>query len=351
MALRLFLIAFVVSLGLTALLIRWAPLLRLVDQPGERKVHIRPTPRGGGLAIFLGFLVALLDVWTTVFNLATAPHSLLQLEMLRFVGLGFLVVLLGLLDDWFNLPWPIRLTAQAALAAAVVIWVASSPFHRTQYSILSTQYPVIAGVFATIWIVALINAFNMLDNMDGLSAGVAWIAAATFAALVWSAGSKASYAHLSHLMLMGTLAGFLCFNRPPARIFMGDAGSTFLGFFFGVYSLTDRVTKPDVPQTWLVPVCILAVPLYDQTTVVALRLWQRRSPFYADKQHLSHRLAALGLSQPMAVGVIYVLALVSGGAGWALMKGSSELAWWIGGGLVGLWALVAAVEYVPHFRK
>src|SRR5262249_40406604 len=149
---------------------------------------------------------------------------------------------------------------------------------------------------------------NMLDNMDSLSAGVAWIAAAllAMAPLFRPDQSRDWQVGLPYLVFMGALSGFLWFNRPPARIFMGDAGSTFLGFFLSVSSVDESSW---LPPHRAAPLLILAVPWYDLTTVVALRLWQRGSPFHADKQHLSHRLVRLGLRPPMAVYVIYLLAL------------------------------------------
>lgn len=320
------LMALLTSLALTALLVRWAPRLGLVDQPGARKVHTRPTPKGGGLALFASLAVAT-GLQSIIHSPCPLSHSSLIL-----LGLGFLIVVLGLLDDIFNLPWQLRLGVQLAVAAAAVVWV-------VPYSVLGTTV-------AVLWIVALVNAFNMLDNMDALSAGVAWIAAGTFASVLLPRGGDG----LPYVLLLGALTGFLWFNRPPARLFMGDAGSTFLGFFLGVRSLSDGFINPDEPHTWLVPLCVLAVPLYDQATVVALRLWQGHSPFHADKQHLSHRLVALGLRPPAAVGVIWLLGVVSGAAGLALVKLPGN-AWWFAGGLAVVWAAVAYVEYVPQFHR
>jgi UDP-GlcNAc:undecaprenyl-phosphate GlcNAc-1-phosphate transferase len=150
---------------------------------------------------------------------------------------------------------------------------------------------------------------------------------------------------------MLALSGFLWFNRPPARIFMGDAGSTFLGFFLGVRSLETTVLVPGGWQYWGVPLCILAVPLYDMTSVVALRLWQGHSPFHADKQHFSHRLVALGLTSPFAVRLIYLMAAASGATGLLLYQGSDTAVWWLGGQLACWWLTIAGIEYFRHFRS
>lgn len=318
MAVGLPLTAFAISLLLTAILIHLAPRLGLMDQPDARKVHTRPVPKGGGLALVAAVTMA-----------ALANPRFSQTDAV-LLGLGLLIALLGLLDDLFNFSWQLRLGVQFLVAASAVHWI---------------EMNWVVGVLAMFWIVAFVNAFNMLDNMDALSAGVAWIAAGMFAVI------PGDHSAMPYLILMGALAGFLWFNRPPARIFMGDAGSTFLGFFFGVRTLSDGIIRIDTPKTWLVPLCVLAVPLYDQVTVVVLRLWQGKSPFHADKQHLSHRLVALGLSQPAAVGVILLFGIVSGAAGIAIMRLDETMAWIVFGGFVFGWLVVALVEYFPHYRK
>src|SRR5207253_4586149 len=140
--------------------------------------------------------------------------------------------------------------------------------------------------------------------------------------------------------------------RPPARIFMGDAGSTFLGFFLGVRSLGPEVVDAAAPATWAVPLFILAVPWYDLPTVVTLRLWQGRSPFHADKQHLSHRLVALGLSPPRAVDTICLLAAVIGAGGLVLfLLGSGRNATAVYVFLGSCWFALAAFDYLTRKKR
>lgn len=313
-----------VAWGLTALLLRWAPSLGLIDQPSARKVHTQPTPRGGGLAIYAGMVAT-----TALLPTVRAP------ELLTILGLGLAIVILGLWDDLHPLPWQFRLGVQA-VTAAVVVWM--WPAERGW----------LVRVFGVCWIVGLINAFNMLDNMDALSAGVAWVAAAAFAGIRWLAGDPAGALPL--LMLMGATAGFLWFNRPPARIFMGDAGSTFLGFFLAVGSLEFAFFEHEEASRWLAPLCVLAVPCYDLVTVVTLRMRQGRSPFHADKQHLSHRLVLLGLTSPVAVLVIHVCALASGLAGLAVSRSGGWPALFIGLQLACWWVALSLVEYCRHYR-
>jgi UDP-GlcNAc:undecaprenyl-phosphate GlcNAc-1-phosphate transferase len=366
-----FLIPLVISLlGITALL-RWAPVLGLVDVPNDRKIHARPIPTGGGLAIFAAWAVTVGLPW-------------FRFESLGVVGgAGLVIVVLGLADDLRPLPWQFRLGIQTATAVATLAVLSarySSPITHCYFLLL-----------ALFWIVGVVNAFNMLDNMDALSAGVAWIAAGFLvAALVWIApddlagkdlematGPKMEQTvttspphdlttplshHATHpafriqhsalyplFALMGALTGFLWYNRPPARIFMGDAGSTFLGFLLAVASLQGGIIDRHLPRTWAVPLCVLAIPWYDMTSVVFIRWRQGKSPFYADKQHLSHRLVNRGLSPAAAVGVIYLLALAIGVGGLLVYHVAGSL--FVILYLIGCWAGLGLFEYWTRAKR
>ncbi len=319
----LFYFPLVISWVLTDLLIRWAPRLRLVDYPSDRKVHGQPTPRGAGLAIFAAVLAM-------SYELSAISYQTL---------LGTIIVLLGLLDDLRPLPWPIRLIVQFAVSSFAVF-------------LCLPPCPWFVRAAAVVWIAGLINAFNMLDNMDALSGGVAWIAAGFLAVLSWLGAREAIAEWGMYIALMGGLSGFLWFNRPPARIFMGDAGSTFLGFTIGLGSVQVIVREEGSPWRWLVPPCILAVPCYDLVSVVLLRLSQGRSPFHADKQHLSHRLANRGLSSWTAVRVIYLLALASGASGVILyVVRDGTIAWLIVGQLAVWWLVIAVMEFATKEKR
>jgi UDP-GlcNAc:undecaprenyl-phosphate GlcNAc-1-phosphate transferase len=163
-----------------------------------------------------------------------------------------------------------------------------------------------------------VNSFNLLDNMDGLAAGVAWIAAVILAAVMLvqpepeSSGPQLFVAGFL-LVLAGSLAGFWWHNRPPATIFMGNAGSYFVGFCLATATLMATFAGGDVPRhAVFAPLCLLAVPIYDTLTVVAIRLRERRSLLAGDKNHFSHRLVRLGLSPRQAVGTVYLLSTACG---------------------------------------
>jgi len=169
-----------------------------------------------------------------------------------------------------------------------------------------------------VWIVGLVNSFNMLDNMDGLSAGVAAIAAAMLAAVMLLAGDPVTHQPQLFvggflLVLVGALVGFLWHNRPPARLFMGDAGAYLIGYLLATASLRGTFTGGDAPvYAVLAPLCVLAVPLYDTVTVILIRLRSGRSPFVGDKSHFSHRLVELGMTKTQAVLTIYLTTATCG---------------------------------------
>jgi UDP-GlcNAc:undecaprenyl-phosphate GlcNAc-1-phosphate transferase len=313
-----------------AALVRFAPQLRLVDKPDPtRKIHTRATPLGGGLAFTLPlFLIAWVVAPLAPSLLETLPYPH-PLDPRWFLGLG--LILLGLLDDLRPVPWPVRLGAHLAAAGVAAV-----------YCLPPLDVP--SRVLAALWVAAMINALNMLDNMDGLSGGVA-LSALFYLSIIFLflAPENRRLVELGPcLTLLGAVGGFLWFNAPPARLFMGDAGSTFLGFFIGLTSV-QAATLPAVPAVpWLLPPCLCAAACYDMLTVVALRLYQGRSPFKADKQHLSHRLVRLGLSRPRAVFAIVLMAQ-AGGLCAAAVYVAPPLVSWLVAGQLACWGLLLIV--------
>ncbi|MDO5552409.1 MAG: MraY family glycosyltransferase [Planctomycetia bacterium] len=334
--------AFVVSYVSCLIVRRWAPRLGLVDKPGYRKIHDAPVPTGGGLAIWLAVILPLLLAWFVLFfhvDLLTEslpgaagllPAGLASglSELGNFVathrdgflwqsgrlglllGLGTILVVLGTLDDRYGLGWKIRLLVQFLVASAAVAlgWRATC----------FLDVPWLTGLLSVFWIVGLINSFNMMDNMDGLAAGVASICACflAFVLLVCSrnadSGSPQYFMAGLLLILVGALWGFLVHNRPPARLFMGDGGAYFIGFLLATTTLSATfVGRGTAPQAIFVPLCILAVPLYDLTSVVLIRLSNKKSPFEGDKNHYSHRLVKLGLTRVQAVLTIYLTTIIT----------------------------------------
>ena len=226
------------------------------------------------------------------------------------VAAATVLTIVGLADDVRHIGWQIRLGIQALVATSVVLagWRLS----------VFVDAPVVLTAVSIVWIVGLINSFNMLDNMDGLTAGVGTISASILAAVMVLAPNPESnqpqlFVAGFLLVLVGALLGFLLHNRPPARLFLGDAGSYFIGFWIAVATIMATFAGGDTPaHAVLAPLCVLSVPIYDTLTVVLIRLREGRSPFEADKNHFSHRLVELGLSKTQAVLTIYLMTATTG---------------------------------------
>jgi UDP-GlcNAc:undecaprenyl-phosphate GlcNAc-1-phosphate transferase len=306
----------------------------LVDRPGHRKIHSTPMPTSGGLAIWLGIVLPLALGQVAIWGLSQfAANHLPESVAVHLPGLlhqsgklwellagGTVLMLLGLADDRRGLDWRLRLGVQTAVAIVLVLlgW-------RMSLFLDWLNMPWIAGALSVVWIVGLVNSFNMLDNMDALSAGVAAIAAAMLAAMTLLTprpdnNQPQLFVAGFLLVIFGSLVGFLWHNRPPARLFMGDAGSYLIGYLLAMATLTATFAGGKLPKHAILgPLCVLAVPLYDTATVVLIRLRSGRSPFVGDKSHFSHRLVELGLSKPRAVLTIY-LATATCGLGALLLR-------------------------------
>ena len=308
-------VAFVLSAGLCALARRWAERLGFLDRPGGHKGHAAPVPLGGGVAVWLTTLAMPAVGWLV----AWAGGGWLPAEIARYaagvrsqggelaviLGLATVVMLMGLADDRFALGWRLRLGIQ--VAAGVLLAVAG--VRVTLFGL----GPYVGGAVTVLWVVGLTNAFNFLDNMDGLAAGVGLIAASLFAVAQAAAGSLFVPAVL--LGLVGALGGFLLHNRYPARLYMGDAGSNFLGFLLGALTVAGTYYRQGAGVSRLsvlTPLLVMAVPLYDTTSVVLIRLREGRSPFLGDRRHFSHRLVERGLTPPQAVRTIDLVTLACG---------------------------------------
>jgi len=354
-----FLTAFVISAGATALMRVIAPKLGLIDRPAARKVHTTPTPLGGGVGIVCGFVVtmslATLAVWLLARDLtppswlpkSLQPHlaGVLQRtpQLWGLLVAGVVLAIMGLWDDFRGLSWKVRLAVQFGLAIGLV-------FAGGVQATVFVSQPWVGQVLTVLWIVVLINSFNFLDNMDALSSGIGLIASLMFATVMLGMVSEPRwFVGGALLALAGALAGFLCHNWPPARIFMGDAGSTFIGLSLACLTVlgTFYDEKLGSQHVMLAPLCVLAIPLYDITSVILIRLREGRSPFQPDKKHFSHRLTEMGMSKRNAVLVVH-LTTVTTGLGALLLY---QVSGWTGAAIVialviCLLAVVAILETV-----
>jgi UDP-GlcNAc:undecaprenyl-phosphate GlcNAc-1-phosphate transferase len=287
--LLIFLTALTFSILGTPLVRRLALHVGVVDSPSARKIHATPVPLLGGAAIYLGFTLALLFLGDRFY-------------VREFVGIllgATLVSLFGLADDHWGLHAYLKLGGQL-LAGTVLI------LGGTQISLFTN--PWFNWALTLVWVVGITNALNLLDNMDGLSGGVTTVAAAFFLLLAAMGRPPQVLVGALAAALVGACIGFLRYNLNPATIFMGDTGSMFLGFLLAALGIKLRFPSNVPWVTWLVPVCVLAVPIFDTALVIISRLRRGLNPLTtAGTDHTSHRLVALGLTRREAVLTCYLI--------------------------------------------
>lgn len=316
-------VSFIISWVATAAMIRIAPRVGLLDKPGGRKIHDNPKPLGGGVAMFVGFALPML-VGLAIVNFADVSlvtryvkypdvvalvaggqkQSPLSLGMLAAM---FVMHVMGLLDDRRALGPYSKLLVQVGVVSALVIGFDMRALTALDKLGLGPVPSIVVTVF---WITAVTNAFNFLDNMDGLSAGVAAVCSIAF--FVTTVSIQQWFVAATLALLIGSLLGFLFWNFPPARIFMGDSGSLLIGLVLGVLTVRTQYLTPghDFARGWyavFAPVIVLALPLYDLVVVSIIRLSRGRSPFVGDTNHFSHRLVARGMSRRTAVLCLYLV--------------------------------------------
>lgn len=282
--------SFILSFALTPVMRFIARRLGIEDRPGHPvKTHKRTTPYLGGLAIYAAFAAAMILVrFFTQFPTGT-------LRSLRGILLGSsLMALLGLLDDIRPLGFRLKFLLQTLIAALLIVFGI-----RIQF-IAPTYWGDILTLF---WVIGVTNALNIIDIMDGLSAGVAAIAAMAF--LLIALPTEMIFVNFAAAALAGACLGFLPHNFAPARIFMGDAGSLFIGYLLAALSLGVEYTSVNNIALY-VPILILGVPIYDTAFVMILRLRQGKSMFVGSKDHFALRLEAIGLGRKQIVMLSYM---------------------------------------------
>lgn len=284
--------ALVLAVGATPVARFLAPRMGVIDNPEARKIHEQPVPRLGGAAMLLAVILVAL-VLGERYNFDQFGSILVGATGISFIGL---------IDDRWGLRPLVKLTGQ--IAAGLLLYV--SGVHIRAFA-----SPAL-NVFTTLlWVVYITNAINLLDNMDGLAGGIAAIAAAHFALMCAFSGQYLVGA-LS-IALLGACLGFLFYNLNPASIFMGDSGSLFLGFTLAATGI--KLTFPDNVTfvTWMVPVLVMGVPIFDTALVIISRLRRGVNPLTTPgRDHVSHRLVAAGMSKREAVLALYVVSFAVG---------------------------------------
>lgn len=313
-----FLGAFATSLLALPLWRQWCLRTNLVDDPGHRKIHTSPIPLAGGLAVLTGILLPLgagaMLLKLNVVQVSAAASILHGLDR-RAVELGVLalgavaITLLGWLDDKHELKALPKFIGQLLIAVAVAA--------ACKRITLFVHSDVFSYAITILWLLAVINAFNFMDNMNGLCAGLGALGAFHFALI---AAAKGEYlVAITGFLMCGALVGFLPWNFPNARAFLGDAGSHLVGYLLAVMAILPHfyTRQEPHPLAVLAPLLVLAIPLLDLAQVSLFRTLNQKPFWIGDTNHLSHRLTRAGLSQVQAVLILWLLAAVLGAAaGW-----------------------------------
>ena len=330
----LYALTFVGATTLSLLLVpavrEYAQRKQITDQPGGHKSHSAPVPYLGGVAMVLAFSAAMFvgvvvrrssqfdgrEVRLTIGNLLAQGDGLVR-ELIVVLGLALIFSAMGLIDDLRGLsPW-LRFAVGLGIAVTLVA-----------YGIrLQSPLPIAAdAVISVVWILGITNAFNLLDNIDGLAAGTAAVAATTF--FLIALFNDQDYSALLAIGLAGAMLGFLRSNFHPATIYMGDAGSLFIGFLMAYLGLKMRTTVTEIPQLFA-PLVVLGVAVLDTTMVVVSRLRRGVSPFTGGQDHLSHRLRRLGLSVRRSVSTLLLASVALGGLAVALSDAPATVGYWL----------------------
>jgi UDP-GlcNAc:undecaprenyl-phosphate GlcNAc-1-phosphate transferase len=353
-------ISFVVSALLTALMRRVALRWQILDHPGERKMQKSPVALLGGVAIGLtvylvvgGHLLALtplrrLDLHWLSENILSFLGEDVALKLLGLALGGLIVIGLGVVDDIRRLSPEMKLAGQAlAAGVAVLCGIRLNLFIETTWLTEYVPAAVISIPLTFCWIILITNAMNLLDNMDGLSAGVAAIAAVSFYLAV---DPRDTFVLCLLMVFAGSAAGFLYHNFNPARIYMGDAGSLFCGYALACVAVlgTFHHDASNCEAAVFAPLIALSVPLFDTLSVVWIRWRRGESIMKGDKRHFSHRLVDMGMSPARAVEFIYLVAALTGLGAALLRKVELEGTLIILGQVLGVFALIGILMRVAN---
>lgn len=284
----------VLALMFTPIIRKMAFVIGAVDQPNARKVHSRIMPRLGGVAIYLAFVLVVL-----------ASQTMTKQTIGLLLG-ATIIVGLGIIDDMREVSPKAKLLLQFVAATVLICFGIEVEFITNPLGgIINLGWFSIPVTL--LWIIGVTNAVNLVDGLDGLAAGIAGIAAGTLGVVAWTQGKylEASLA----LILMGSILGFLRFNFYPAKIFMGDSGSMFLGFTLSALSIMG-LAKSAAIISLFIPILVLGVPIMDTLFAIIRRYMNNQPIFQADKDHLHHRLLASGLSHPQTVMAIYAINII-----------------------------------------
>lgn len=295
-------VCFILAVVITPYVIKLAHFTNAVDQPNQRKVHSKVMPRMGGLAIYIAFLIGYM-----VFNVKGKALDSSEIAFIdAYFIASFVIIVTGMLDDMFELP-----AKPKALAQLVAALIMVSYGHFMIDKIYLPFIPVIdlgwlGGLVTIVWIVGVTNSINLIDGLDGLSSGISAISFGTMAFLAAYQGEI--FVAMMCCLLLGSTLGFLVHNFHPAKVFMGDTGSLFLGFSVAVLSLLGYKNAAFV--SFIVPIIVLSIPIFDTLWAIIRRTLNGQSPFAPDRGHVHHQLLDRNLGHVKSVLVLYGIALL-----------------------------------------
>jgi UDP-GlcNAc:undecaprenyl-phosphate/decaprenyl-phosphate GlcNAc-1-phosphate transferase len=303
-------VGFATALGLTPLSRQIAMRLGVVDKPNQpRKTHKDHKPMMGGLAIYISLTVSVL--------LFSPPEHIKELVAI-VAGAGLLTIV-GAFDDRYNLSWRLRFLMQFLAAGVLVLF----GIQIRLFGIALIDIPI-----TLVWVVALTNSTNFLDNMDGLTAGLSAIAAGWFLLIALTQGQV--LVSLLAAAILSSAVGFLTYNFAPSSTFMGDMGALTLGYLLATVAIKLNFASQSMGVTWMIPILVLALPIFDINLVVWTRVWEKRSPTQAGRDHTSHRLQAIGFDARKTLFILYAICIIFGGIGFLVSATPVTIAWRLG---------------------
>lgn len=313
----IYLIAFVVPAVMTAISVpiwkRWCEKVGVIDEPGHRKIHSEPIALAGGLSVMSGLILTLIFAYFIILSGFPEPSIREQFlygfgkrfdQLIAICGGALAILVLGWFDDKHELKPAIKFLGQIVIATATAL----SGVRIT----LFIESQIISYIITILWILTIVNAMNFLDNMNGLCGGLCVIGCATFGII---AGIRDQYLVSSFCWLTaGAFIGFLPFNYPKAKVFLGDAGSHLAGYLLAVIAILPHFYSKKHPVEWAVitPLIVLGVQLFDITQVVIRRLVNKKPIYIGDTNHISHLLVKKGMEKARAVGLIWIASAILG---------------------------------------
>lgn len=295
------LISFVISLNCTPLVKKLSIRWNIVDHPGYRKIHRNPKALLGGLAIYVGFISTCLGY--------LIYHGLISNLIIVILIGSTIMMILGIIDDKIVLGATLKFALPSIASITVVMLGLRTIFLPTD---------LLNIIFSFIWIIGIVNAFNFIDNMDGITSGVAFISSMLFGILAYMTGQDV--VAIISFCLAGACLGFLYFNFYPSKLFAGDAGSMFIGFILASIAILGSWKTESPTTSVLIPLFILGYAIFDVSLVTIFRIAHKKKPWIGDKNHSTHRLSAIGFSTRLTALIVYSIALITGLTSFIIIK-------------------------------